>query len=68
MHWFQSVDSADKKFSAAARCAPEHIIMMKDGAVYTVSCGAARCGYPQARMGGNPSCLHYSIDTVWPSE
>ena len=29
--------------------------MMKDGAVYTVSCGAARCGYPQARMGGNPS-------------
>ena len=28
---------------------------MKDGAVYTVSCGPARCGYPQARMGGNPS-------------
>jgi len=29
--------------------------MMKDGAVYTVSCGAARCGYPQAGIGGNPS-------------
>jgi ribonuclease P protein component len=29
--------------------------MMKDGAVYTVSCGAARCGYPQAGKGRNPS-------------
>ena len=28
---------------------------MKDGAVYTVSCGAARCGYPQAGIGGNSS-------------
>jgi ribonuclease P protein component len=55
MHWFQSVDSADKNFSSAARSPPKGAKVMKDGAVYTVSCGAARCGYPQARMGGNPS-------------
>jgi len=29
--------------------------MVKDGAVYTVSSGPARCGYPQARPGQNPS-------------
>jgi ribonuclease P protein component len=28
---------------------------MKDGAVYTVSCGPARCGYPQAGMRLKPS-------------
>ena len=55
MHWFQSVDSADKKFSSAARSPPKYINMMKDGAVYTVSCGPARCGYPQAVMDRNPS-------------
>ena len=37
--------------------------MMKDGAVYTVSCGPARCGYPQAGLGRNPS-VYISLLTL----
>lgn len=37
--------------------------MMKDGAVYTVSCGPARCGYPQGLMGGNLS-VYISLLTL----
>ena len=63
MHWFQSVDSAGKQFSAAVRSAPEYNKMMKDGAVYTVSCGPARCGYPQAGSGRN-SNVYISLLTL----
>ncbi len=37
--------------------------MMEDRAVYTVSCGLARCGYPQATLGGNPS-VYISLLTL----
>jgi len=63
MHWFQSVDSADKKFPGMAQCAPQAINMKKDGAVYTVFCGPARCGYPQARAGRN-SNVYISLLTL----
>ena len=36
---------------------------MKDEAVYTVSCGLARCSYPQAGLGRNPS-VYISLLTL----
>ena len=55
MHWLQSVDSADKKFPRHGTRRVNVMNRMKDGAVYTVSCGPARCSYPQARIGRNPN-------------
>ena len=63
MHSFQSVDSADKKFPGSAQSVPKFIIVVKDEAVYTVSCGPARCGYPQARAGRN-SNVYISLLTL----
>ena len=37
-----------------ARMAPKSVKLMKDGGVYTVSGGAARCSYPQAQNRPNP--------------
>ena len=46
-----------------ARFAPKSVKLMKDGGVYTVSGGAARCSYPQARAGRN-SNVYISLLTL----
>lgn len=63
MHWFQSVDSADKKLPGVALCTPQANKVMKDGAVYTVSGAPARCGYPQGPAGRN-SNVYISLLTL----
>jgi len=63
MHSFQSVDSADKKFPGSAQERPKFVIKLKDEAVYTVSCGPARCSYPQARAARKPN-VYISLLTL----